>query len=271
MLFSKVDVLLGDLNKSVSFSESDVRASQIGNARSKINKRGESLRWGVDRIRTFNSSDPIIKVDRKKSWIHNSFRKQYQCQNPRLIVLERFIDRFSLNGKIWHHVWKHSLLHSCIAKNRFETLQRNFLIEINLYRKVHGSEPLKLDPYLSRKALDAATRSAALGKWIYSEIIDVGINFETINVGLSPILINKWYKEYKGYNYKTFDWMTNSVHFTNLIWKHTTAVGIGIAQKRSDLYICLQFFPEGNQKNKFRDNVGRARYHLVNYRSLIKA
>uniref|UniRef100_A0A0K0G209 SCP domain-containing protein n=1 Tax=Strongyloides venezuelensis TaxID=75913 RepID=A0A0K0G209_STRVS len=270
ILFSKVDVLLGILRKSASFSEPNLRASQIFHAQNRIIRRGGSVRWGEDRVKIFDFNDPANKVGRKNSRGQSSNKKQTYCPTPNLILLEKFIDRYSLNGKIWHHIWKHSLLHSCIASNRFETLQKNFLTEINLYRKVHGSPPVYLDQNLSKKALLAAMNSAARGRWVYSEFNDIRINFATINIGLSPVLINQWYKESKKYNYKTKDWMSNSVHFSNLIWRHTTRIGIGIAQKSSDLYICLRFSPEGNQKNQFRDNVGKAKYHLVNYKSLFR-
>uniref|UniRef100_A0A0K0G208 SCP domain-containing protein n=1 Tax=Strongyloides venezuelensis TaxID=75913 RepID=A0A0K0G208_STRVS len=277
ILFSNVDVLLGILKKFSRFSESDARTSRNLIPQGRYIKRGESLHRGRE---NFNYDGEIIhkldfgnhesKFGRKNSRFLDSFRKKTICKNPRLILLEEFIDRFSLNGRIWQHVWKHSLLYSCISNNRFETLRRNYLTEINLYRKVHGSPPLIVDQYLSGKALHAAINSAALGRWIYSEIRDIRVNFATINIGLSPLLINLWYKENKKYNYKTKDWMSNSFHFSNLVWKRTTQIGIGIAQNHSDLYICLHFYPEGNQKFKFKDNVSKAKYYLVNYRSLIR-
>uniref|UniRef100_A0A0N5B295 SCP domain-containing protein n=1 Tax=Strongyloides papillosus TaxID=174720 RepID=A0A0N5B295_STREA len=181
------------------------------------------------------------------------------------------MDRFSLSGRIWHHVWRTCIIQCCPAHNKFGMLQKNFLSEINFYRKVHGSGPLTLDHYLTTIAQNVASTSASIGKWSYFDKNNNGVNYATVNEKESPLLINKWYKESKNYNYNTLFEKSKFLHFTNLVWKHTLAVGIGIAQKNSDLYICLKFFPEGSQSFKFQQNVGKPKYSFMNSRNFFKS
>uniref|UniRef100_A0A0K0G205 PiggyBac transposable element-derived protein domain-containing protein n=1 Tax=Strongyloides venezuelensis TaxID=75913 RepID=A0A0K0G205_STRVS len=80
--------------------------------------------------------------------------------------LEGYINRISLNGKIWCRVWSNCILHSCHAYNKYDMLQKKvsletrkclieifiqFLAEINFYRKIHRSSPIVLDLRLTRK------------------------------------------------------------------------------------------------------------------------
>uniref|UniRef100_A0A0N5B297 SCP domain-containing protein n=1 Tax=Strongyloides papillosus TaxID=174720 RepID=A0A0N5B297_STREA len=275
ILFTKVDVLLGVDKKRVSFNdETEVKQFKSEDAPSKINKHEERVSWGSTNITIFDSNDPsskvIHRVSRKGSRFRNTFRRKPTSPDHRVSMLNQYIEKFSLNGKIWHRVWDNCILHSCLMYNKYETLQKNFLTETNYYRKVHGSKPLILDTYLSSKALHVAIRSARIGRWIFNGKKSNAVNFETISFGLSPLLINKWYKEYRKYSYRKPVGTPESMHFSNLVWKDTKMVGIGIAQKGSDLFICFMFYPEGNQESKFKDNVHKPKYHLVNSRSFFR-
>uniref|UniRef100_A0A0N5CID2 SCP domain-containing protein n=1 Tax=Strongyloides papillosus TaxID=174720 RepID=A0A0N5CID2_STREA len=67
----------------------------------------------------------------------------------------------------------------------------------------------------------------------------------------------------ENYNYRRPGPQLQTSYFTNLIWRSTVKVGIGIVKSDSSFYICLIFFLSGNVQRRFRDNVARARYHLI--------
>uniref|UniRef100_A0A0K0G203 SCP domain-containing protein n=1 Tax=Strongyloides venezuelensis TaxID=75913 RepID=A0A0K0G203_STRVS len=276
ILFSKVDVLLSvDTKKRVSFLEdTEVQNFRSQDAPNTINKPQQRVSWGPTDIKIFDSRKPLTrvtyKVGKKGSRFRKVFGKKPHCQDIRVNLFSKYINKFSLNGRIWHHVWNNSLLYSCIASKTLEKLQKNFYMEINYYRRIHNSAPLLLDPYLSSKALNVARRSARIGRWVFNGKKSNGVNYATINVDLSPLLMNIWYQERKKYNYRTLVGTPETMHFSNLVWKATKKVGIGIAKKGLDLFVCLMFFPEGNQEFQFRDNVKKAKYHLIDSRKFFR-
>uniref|UniRef100_A0A0K0G206 SCP domain-containing protein n=1 Tax=Strongyloides venezuelensis TaxID=75913 RepID=A0A0K0G206_STRVS len=264
VLFLKADVLLGDKEKSGFLNRLKVKTFKSGNTKGRNNKHGEVINLGRNTIETISSNNSSMKSAKTRSRFRLFLRKKPVRQEFNLEKLELHINRFSLSGKIWHYVWKICIIQNCLAHNKFSMLQKNFLIEINFYRIIHRSKPLVLDNYLTYRADYAARRSASIGKWIFSDKDSSGINYATISNKLSPLLIYKWYKENKKYNYNALFGKSDSIHFTNLVWKKTLAIGIGIAQKNSDLYICLRFFPEGSRSFKFQQNVLKPRYSFLN-------
>uniref|UniRef100_A0A0N5B294 SCP domain-containing protein n=1 Tax=Strongyloides papillosus TaxID=174720 RepID=A0A0N5B294_STREA len=138
---------------------------------------------------------------------------------------------------------------------------------MNLYRRLHGSKALKLDNYLSDQAQEAAKTYIKNGKSSFRRKSNSAVNCKKIHFTLAPLLVNMWYKESRSYNYRRPGPQLQTSHFTNLIWRSTVKVGIGIVKNDSYLYICFIYSPSGNVQRKYIDNVRKARYHLVNSRS----
>ncbi|KAL1457741.1 hypothetical protein WDU94_007935 [Cyamophila willieti] len=52
--------------------------------------------------------------------------------------------------------------------------------------------------------------------------------------------------------------MPETGHFTQLVWKESTAVGLGIARGKDAVVVCCNYAPSGNVINKFVENVAPA-------------
>lgn len=74
--------------------------------------------------------------------------------------------------------------------------------------------------------------------------------------------------EFEGYNFytatRTPTSKTTVKHFTQVVWKRTTHVGVGIASRKTKLpngftevttYIVARYYPAGNVNGQFIDNV----------------
>jgi hypothetical protein len=75
----------------------------------------------------------------------------------------------------------------------------------------------------------------------------------------SPTLaIDGWANEESDYDYEKRKFTTEAGHFTQLVWKNTTAVGCGAADcdEVGWLLIC-EYSPRGNTIGAFGENVGK--------------
>ena len=70
-----------------------------------------------------------------------------------------------------------------------------------------------------------------------------------------------WYDEVKDYDYSSPGFSKATGHFTQVVWRASTGLGCGISRGEEDgwktTYVCCSYFPPGNYRNRFTDNVKR--------------
>lgn len=66
-----------------------------------------------------------------------------------------------------------------------------------------------------------------------------------------------WYSEISNYNFNVPSSLINTGHFTQIVWKDTKKLGIGLAFAREGrkVYVVAQYNPPGNYPRAFRTNV----------------
>ena len=66
-----------------------------------------------------------------------------------------------------------------------------------------------------------------------------------------------WYNENVNYNYDKPGSNININHFTQIIWKDTKTLGVGIAFARNGkkIYVVAQYSPPGNDQHAYKNNV----------------
>ncbi|XP_028513433.1 Golgi-associated plant pathogenesis-related protein 1 [Exaiptasia diaphana] len=69
-----------------------------------------------------------------------------------------------------------------------------------------------------------------------------------------------WYDEVKYYSYSRPGFSGKTGHFTQVVWKSTRRLGVGIAKNGGFIIIVARYSPPGNFIGAFRQNVGRPRY-----------
>lgn len=68
-----------------------------------------------------------------------------------------------------------------------------------------------------------------------------------------------WFNERFKYSYNNPKYSTSTGHFTQLVWKNTKYLGIGIARSSKGVYVCASYDPSGNVRGQFARNVMKPR------------
>ena len=69
--------------------------------------------------------------------------------------------------------------------------------------------------------------------------------------------VNEWYGEIKKYDFPSSSGISDKTrHFTQLIWKKSTKLGVGMATSKSGkVYVVAHYIPVGNVVGHFETNV----------------
>nr|QNH72481.1 toxin candidate TRINITY_DN37159_c0_g1_i1 [Pachycerianthus maua] len=132
----------------------------------------------------------------------------------------------------------------------------------NELRAEHGSPPLKWDHNLYLEAMDWAKYLASIEYMKHSGKEGEGENLAYNWMEPKPAVdaTKMWYDEEKYYYYDYPDSFQGScLHFTQLVWKSTTNIGLGCAKTRNGqtTYVVARYTPKGNWGGEFADNVLR--------------
>jgi uncharacterized protein YkwD len=143
---------------------------------------------------------------------------------------------------------------------RSEGFIREAIDEHNKYRKLHRVDPLLHDPDLSKYSQIHADKIASQDVLNYSDCrLDDKQIGENIAVGASmtaKTATDIWYDEVREYNFDSAGFNMNTGHFTQVVWKDTRYMGIGIAVSQSGTcYIVSNYYPPGNVNGYFEYNV----------------
>lgn len=134
----------------------------------------------------------------------------------------------------------------------------NACLEVhNNYRSKHGCPPLKLSAQLNKYANDWAQQLAKVGTLEHRPNDKYGQNlFMASNYDPSAEeVVKDWYSEIKDYDFERPDFSTDTGNFTQLIWKNTRELGVGIQKIGVTAYIVCHYHPQGNLIGEFRENV----------------
>lgn len=146
-------------------------------------------------------------------------------------------------------------------KGRF---RRDALKAHNQYRAQHGSPPLKLNGGLNRYAQRWANRCARKATLQHRPNGKYGenIHFAYDSTGIQNITgesaSKAFYDEISRYNFNNARFAQGTGHFTQLVWKSSKSVGIGVAfnpKNKNQVYAVFNYDPPGNVQGQFKENV----------------
>ncbi|MGE3538726.1 MAG: CAP family protein [Candidatus Tectimicrobiota bacterium] len=131
----------------------------------------------------------------------------------------------------------------------------------NTYRASHGVPPLALSTPLNQVAQHYAEQLARSNRLVHSGHAQYGENLYTFrssnHAPPSPAtVVERWYNERASYNYAQPGFQGRTGHFTQVVWKASTTLGIGIAQAVDGTwYVVSNYYPPGNIAGHFPTNV----------------
>jgi uncharacterized protein YkwD len=155
-----------------------------------------------------------------------------------------------------------------VAEIRAAVLARH-----NVLRAKHGSPPMALSEALTETAQAWAEEIAQSGTFAHSPRDlrnDAGENIYASFTGeplapktLADAAVMSWYEEVKDYDYGTPVGSSATGHFTQVVWKGSTQLGVGAARgTRTENgrevefeYVVCQYAPSGNVRGRYADNV----------------
>lgn len=144
-----------------------------------------------------------------------------------------------------------------------ETLADRALILHNQHRADYGATPLRWDATLAAEAQKWAdrcdfTHSRADGKYGENLYAGGGEN------GTVDRAVQVWMDEAEQYDYDNPVFSTTTGHFTQVVWKSTTTVGVAVADcpagsifEMPSVFVVARYAPPGNVEGRFEQNVGR--------------
>ncbi|XP_077576906.1 GLI pathogenesis-related 2, like [Stigmatopora nigra] len=138
-----------------------------------------------------------------------------------------------------------------------EVLQRH-----NEYRKRHQAPGLKLSNKLNREAARYAESLAITRILKHSEESSKGSCGENLAWASydqsGNDVTDRWYDEVKHYNFSSPGFTSGTGHFTAMVWKNSTTLGVGKAvASDGSSFVVARYIPAGNITNQghFENNV----------------
>ncbi|KXJ21233.1 protein PRY1 [Exaiptasia diaphana] len=131
----------------------------------------------------------------------------------------------------------------------------------NAKRRLHGVPGLTWDAALAAGAADWALILARNGTFEHS-YGNYGENLYSMygsKEGTCEQGVKSWYNEIYFYDYNNPGFHSSTGHFTQVVWKSTTKLGVGKATATVDGYtrtvVVARYTPAGNVRGQFQENV----------------
>uniref|UniRef100_A0A8C1J1S2 GLI pathogenesis-related 2 n=1 Tax=Cyprinus carpio TaxID=7962 RepID=A0A8C1J1S2_CYPCA len=131
--------------------------------------------------------------------------------------------------------------------------EAEFLQTHNAYRKQHGAPPLTINKNLCRSSQEWAEHLLSIRTLMHSNG-EYGENvyyaWSSANKKLTGReAVESWYSEIKDYNFSRPGFTSQTGHFTQVVWKDTNEVGVGLATDGNTTFVVGQYLPAGNISN----------------------
>uniref|UniRef100_A0A0N5C063 SCP domain-containing protein n=1 Tax=Strongyloides papillosus TaxID=174720 RepID=A0A0N5C063_STREA len=143
----------------------------------------------------------------------------------------------------WQKIWL-NCNSDCYYSNNFLTTEKNYLREINHYRKIFENNPLYWNMKLSGLAQNRASYMAKRKKLLpdpsktYDELIAYAPSANGI------YLINLLYEEALFENSKINKLSPRKKEMARLLTSYQHYIGFGMAKNGNSVYICIKFTPK---------------------------
>uniref|UniRef100_A0A0N5C4W3 SCP domain-containing protein n=1 Tax=Strongyloides papillosus TaxID=174720 RepID=A0A0N5C4W3_STREA len=208
-----------------STGELSGRRSSLSGRKDSISKSRESL--SNDAIGNEISEEPYAKSMKKKPKSHD----------------------------IWLKVWKDCSV-QCFSENYYDVYKQKALLEMNMYRLKHRSNILEINIKLAEFAQELAEQYVTTQKVDVNVYYNYGILYGKSIITSATTIIKDFYETNVKYNYILNKVSSKAAYsFTQLVWKSTKQVGIGVQDDGKYLYVVCIFSPKGNKKGEYKKNV----------------
>ncbi|XP_074618603.1 Golgi-associated plant pathogenesis-related protein 1-like [Acropora palmata] len=143
----------------------------------------------------------------------------------------------------------------------------------NEFRTVHGVPPMTLNAEMSQQAAAYAEKLANLGQLKHASREERNGDGENLSFKCGPEkgqtaaeAVTNWYNEVcnPGYNFGQSAGSPGTGHFTQVVWKESTQLGIGKAERRQYglqcTYVVGRYRNAGNMMGHYAENVPKGSF-----------
>ncbi|XP_014862055.1 PREDICTED: Golgi-associated plant pathogenesis-related protein 1-like [Poecilia mexicana] len=142
-----------------------------------------------------------------------------------------------------------------------EVFKKEFLDAHNAYRAQHGAPKLTYNSELNAAAQKWAAHlleNKTLGHSDTDDGENVFYSFSSQKVSPEGSqAVASWYDEIKDYDFSKPGHQPKTGHFTQVVWKSTMELGVGLATDGNTIFVVGQYRPAGNITNSgyYKENV----------------
>ncbi|KAK5870512.1 hypothetical protein PBY51_003454 [Eleginops maclovinus] len=133
------------------------------------------------------------------------------------------------------------------------SFQKEFLETHNAYRAKHGAPQLTLNSEMSAAAQKWADHLLSINSLQHSDNND-GENIYNMwssaaSNSTGKEAVDSWYSEIKDYDWSSPGFNGNTGHFTQVVWKESRELGVGLATDGHSVFVVGRYRPAGNMVN----------------------
>ncbi|KAG1934588.1 ancylostoma secreted protein [Pimephales promelas] len=133
------------------------------------------------------------------------------------------------------------------------SFKQEFLETHNQYRAQHQAPPLVFNEDLCKTAQLWAEHMLSENTLEHSDTKDgENVYYAFSSDKKTPTgkeAVDSWYSEIKDYNFEQPGHQPNTGHFTQVVWKSSTELGVGLATDGNTVFVVGQYKPAGNITN----------------------
>ncbi|XP_067625342.1 uncharacterized protein [Eurosta solidaginis] len=148
----------------------------------------------------------------------------------------------------------------------FREFELNFLEAHNKYRAHHGSPPSSLDRdlcnYAQEWARNLANRNILQHRSNNSYGENIYMTMGNENGVSAQDAVQRWYDEVRNYSFKNGGFGGSTGHFTQVVWKGSQRLGVGVARSGHTTFVVANYDPPGNYNGEYQKNVLHYLGHL---------
>ncbi|XP_053473575.1 Golgi-associated plant pathogenesis-related protein 1-like [Ictalurus furcatus] len=140
-------------------------------------------------------------------------------------------------------------------------MSEEFLQAHNEYRGQHGAPPLTLNPNLNHSAQAWAENLLSIRTLKHSNTThgeNLYYKYSSPPKKITGrVAVDNWYNEIKKYDFKKPGFSSGIGHFTQVVWKDSKELGVGVATDGTTTFVVGHYSPAGNINNPgyFEKNV----------------
>jgi uncharacterized protein YkwD len=140
-----------------------------------------------------------------------------------------------------------------------DTFAQQMIDRHNVLRAKHCAPPLTWSPKAARAAQRWARHLANIGSLQHGDHSGMGQNLAFVSGQPcdGACFTDLWYDEIRDYNFNAPGFSPKTVHFTQVVWKSTTQIGVGHVSLWQKTFVVANYIPPGNVWGGFAANVER--------------